>query len=49
MENEDVKAIIMAAGGDYAIEMLDYLDFEEMKNLSQNGYKDFQMLRLWDI
>lgn len=40
-KNEDVKAIIMAAGGDYAIEMLDYLDFEEMKKFKPKWVQGF--------
>lgn len=40
-KNEEVKAIIMAAGGDYAIEMLDYLDFEEMKRYKSKWIQGF--------
>lgn len=31
-ENEDVKLIIYAGGGDFLMEMLDYIDFSELKN-----------------
>lgn len=40
-KNEDVKAIICAAGGDFACEMLDYLDFEELKNTKPKWLQGF--------
>lgn len=42
-ENNDVKAIIFATGGDFLCEMLDYLDWEKLKNLPpkwMQGYSD---------
>jgi len=41
--NEDVKSIILAAGGYYESEVLEYLDFEKMKNIKPKwiqGYSD---------
>ena len=40
-KNENVKAIIMAAGGDYAIEMLDYLDLEELRKYKPKWVQGF--------
>lgn len=40
-KDESVKAIFMAAGGDYAIEMLDYLDFNEMKKYKPKWIQGF--------
>lgn len=40
-KDEDIKAIIMVAGGDYAIEMLEYLDFEEMKKYKPKWIQGF--------
>ena len=43
LENEEVKLIIFAAGGDFLIEIFDYLDFEKIKNLKPKwlqGYSD---------
>ena len=43
LENEDVKLIIFASGGDFLIEMLDYLDFDKIKKLPPKwlqGYSD---------
>ena len=40
-KNEDVKAIICAAGGDFACEMLDYLDFNELKNIKPKWLQGF--------
>ena len=40
-KNENVKAIIMAAGGDYAIEMLDYLDLEELRKYKTKWVQGF--------
>lgn len=42
-ENKDVKLIIFATGGDFLCEMLDYLDWEKIKNLPpkwMQGYSD---------
>jgi len=42
-ENSDVKSIISAEGGDFMPEILDYLDFERIKNLPPKwfqGYSD---------
>ena len=43
LENDDVKLIIFAAGGDFLIEILEYLDFEKIKSLKHKwmqGYSD---------
>lgn len=40
-KDESVKAIFMAAGGDYAIEMLDFLDFDEMKKYKPKWIQGF--------
>ena len=43
LENEEVKLIIFATGGDFLCEMLDYLDFDKIKNLKSKwlqGYSD---------
>lgn len=43
LEKEEVKLIIFAAGGDFLIEIFDYLDFEKIKNLKPKwlqGYSD---------
>ena len=43
LENEEVKLIIFAAGGDFLIEIFDYLDFEKIKDLKPKwlqGYSD---------
>ena len=37
LENEEVKLIIFATGGDFLCEMLDYLDFEKIKILLQQN------------
>ena len=42
-KNDDVKAIIMAAGGDFILEMLEYLDKDEILNSTPKwlqGYSD---------
>lgn len=42
-ENPEVKLIIFATGGDFLCEMLDYLDFNKLKNLKPKwlqGYSD---------
>lgn len=44
-KNEDVRAIISAGGGDYLTEMLDYIDWEDLKNMNQNGFKDIQIIQ----
>lgn len=43
LENDEVKLIIFATGGDFLCEMLDYLDFEKIKELKpkwMQGYSD---------
>ena len=43
LENEEVKSIILAAGGDFLCEVLDELDFEKIKKLKPKwlqGYSD---------
>ena len=40
-ENDDVSAIICAAGGDFACEMVDYLDFEYLKNTKPKWIQGF--------
>lgn len=40
-KDSNVKAIIMAAGGDYAIEMLDFLDLNEMKKYKPKWVQGF--------
>lgn len=43
MENDDVKLIIFASGGDFLCEMIDYLDFEKLKKMKPKwlqGYSD---------
>lgn len=40
-ENKDVTAIICAKGGDFACEMLDYLDFEKLKNTKPKWLQGF--------
>lgn len=43
LENEAVKLIIFATGGDFLCEMLDYLDFDRIKKLNpkwMQGYSD---------
>lgn len=43
LENDEVKLIIFATGGDFLCEMLDYLDFEKIKTLKPKwlqGYSD---------
>ena len=47
LKNKEVKLIIFATGGDYLMEMLDYLDLEEIKNLEpkwMQGYSDITTL-----
>ena len=43
LENDDVKLIIFANGGEFLCEMIDYLDFNKIKNLKpkwMQGYSD---------
>ena len=43
LENDEVKLIIFASGGDFLCEMLDYLDFDKIKTLKpkwMQGYSD---------
>ncbi len=43
LENEEVKLIIFANGGDYLLEMIDHLDLEKIKKLKpkwMQGYSD---------
>ena len=40
-KNLNVKAIFVTAGGDYAVEMLEYLDFEEMKKYPPKWVQGF--------
>lgn len=43
LENDDVKLIIFATGGDFLCEMLDYLDWDKIKTLKPKwvqGYSD---------
>ena len=43
LENDDVKLILFATGGDFLVEMLEYLDFEKIKKLKpkwMQGYSD---------
>lgn len=45
--DDEVSAIIMGAGGDFLIEMLEFLDFEEIKNSEPKwiqGYSDITTL-----
>lgn len=46
-KDKDVKAIIAADGGDFLIEMLEYLDFEKLKKMTPKwfqGYSDITTL-----
>ena len=43
LENDDVKLILFATGGDFLCEMLDYLDFDKIKEMKpkwMQGYSD---------
>lgn len=40
-EDEDVSAIICAKGGDFCCEMLDYLDFEQLRNTKPKWLQGF--------
>ena len=52
LENDDVKLIIFATGGDYLFEIFDYLDLEKIKTLKpkwMQGYSDITGLEfLWN-
>ena len=41
LKNDEVKLIIFATGGDFLIEMLDYLDFNELKNIKPKWLQGF--------
>lgn len=41
LENDEVKLIIFASGGDFLCEMLDYLDFEKIKTLKPKWLQGF--------
>lgn len=41
LENDEVKLIIFASGGDFLCEMLDYLDFENIKKLKPKWMQGF--------
>lgn len=41
MENDDVKLIIFASGGDFLCEMIDYLDFEKLKKMKPKWLQGF--------
>lgn len=41
LENDDVKLIIFATGGDFLVEMLEYLDFEKIKKLKPKWMQGF--------
>ncbi len=53
LENNEVKLIIFAQGGDFLIEMLEYLDFEKIKTLKpkwMQGYSDITGIHyLWNM
>lgn len=53
LENENIKLIIFATGGDFLCEMLDYLDFEKIKELKpkwMQGYSDITGISyLWNM
>lgn len=47
LENKEVKLIIFATGGDYLVEMLDYLDLEKIKTLEpkwMQGFSDITII-----
>ena len=52
LENDDVKLIIFAEGGDFLVEMIPYLDFEKIKTLKpkwMQGYSDITGINyLWN-
>lgn len=41
LEDDDVKLIICATGGDFLIDILDYLDFEKLKNIKPKWIQGF--------
>ena len=53
LENDDVKLIIFAQGGDFLVEMIPYLDFEKIKTLKpkwMQGYSDITGINyLWNM
>ena len=53
LENDEVKLIIFAQGGDFLVEMIPYLDFEKIKTLKpkwMQGYSDITGINyLWNI
>ncbi len=53
LENDEIKLIIFAQGGDFLIEMLPYLDFEKIKTLKpkwMQGYSDITGINyLWNM
>lgn len=52
LENDDVKLILFAEGGDFLVEMIPYLDFEKIKTLKpkwMQGYSDITGINyLWN-
>lgn len=52
LENDNVKLIIFATGGDFLVEMIPYLDFEKIKRLKpkwMQGYSDITGINyLWN-
>ena len=52
LENDDIKLIIFAQGGDFLVEMIPYLDFEKIKALRpkwMQGYSDITGINyLWN-
>lgn len=53
LENDEVKLIIFADGGDFLVEMIPYLDFEKIKTLKpkwMQGFSDITSINyLWNI
>ena len=53
LENDEVKLIIFAQGGDFLVEMIPYLDFEKIKTLKpkwMQGYSDITGINyLWNM
>ena len=43
VKNKDVSCIFSVAGGDYLMEMLEYVDFEKVLRIILNGFRDFQI------
>ena len=41
LENDEVKLIIFASGGDFLCEMIDYLDFDKIKTLKPKWLQGF--------